>query len=47
MSILNQAGLPLTIINKIVYSATQPVSLSFGELPLTSYQSLKRPKSAA
>lgn len=36
-----KAGLPLTIINKIVYSATQPVSLSFGELPLTSYQSLK------
>ena len=36
-----KADLHPTIINKIVYSATQPVSLSFGELPLTSYQSLK------
>lgn len=36
-----KADLHPTIINKIVYSATQLMSLSFGELPLTSYQSLK------
>lgn len=41
MSILNQARLPLTIIPKIVCSATQLISLSFEERPLTSYQSLK------